>query len=78
MHQGYTNLANAIILAAVDDYRKALREAERNPHNRSAKYTIREVERFFRSDHYSMMTKVEPELLIKKLREEANERKRVS
>lgn len=72
MSRPYENLANAIILQAAKDYRAALRKLKRNPQNKDAKYTISEVERFFRSDWYKMLTDVDGELIIKKLREEFN------
>ncbi|MBQ9461545.1 MAG: hypothetical protein IJU51_06485 [Clostridia bacterium] len=68
---GYENLANAIILQAVKDYRKALRRLNRNFQNKDAKRTVSEVERFFRSDWYKTLTSVDGELLINKLREES-------
>ena len=68
---GYENLANAIILQAVKDYRKALRKLNRNSQNKDARRTVSEVEKFFRSDWYKTLTSVDGELLIKKLREES-------
>ena len=68
---GYKNLANAIILQAVKDYRKVLRKLNRNSQNKDAKRTVSEVEKFFRSDWYKTLTSVDGELLIKKLREES-------
>lgn len=70
---GYERLANEIILLAVKDYRGALKKLKRNPHNYAAKDTVAEVERFFRSDWYKELTEVDGEMLIRKLREEANE-----
>ena len=52
-------LANAIILQAVNDYRA-----------RSDKRTIGEIERFFRSEWFAMLTKLDGEALLEKLREE--------
>lgn len=68
---GYENLANAIILQAAKDYRKVLRKLNRNAQNKDAKRTVSEVEKFFRSDWYKILTSVDSELLIKKLREES-------
>ncbi len=48
----YENLANAIILQAVKDYRTALKCMDRNPNNRNAQSDKEEVERFFRSQWY--------------------------
>jgi len=66
----YEQLANAIVLQAVKDYRDALKKLIKHPCHESAKYTITEVERFFHSDWYRELTKVEPEILIRKLKEE--------
>ena len=55
----YENLANAIVLQAVKDYRLTDDEAE-----------LAEIERFFRSDWFGVLTDVDPEYLIRKLRKE--------
>ena len=55
----YENLANAIVLQAVKDYRLTDDEAE-----------LAEIERFFRSDWYGVLTDVDPEYLIRRLRKE--------
>lgn len=62
---GYELLAEAIILQAVKDYRKALKYD-----NRRCK---REVERFFRSEYFSVLTTIPGEILIQKLRAEVKE-----
>ena len=71
MTDAYENLANAIILLAVKDYRRALKLLSKNPHSRSAMVAVNEMERFFRSDWYETLTSVDGEMLIRKLREEA-------
>ena len=68
----YENLANAIILTAVDDYRRALKKYSQNPDSKSAKAEVDSLERFFRSQWYSVLTSVEGEFLIRKLRAEFN------
>jgi hypothetical protein len=55
----YENLANAIVLQAVKDYRLTDDEAE-----------LAEIERFFRSDWFGGLTDVDPEYLIRRLRKE--------
>jgi hypothetical protein len=55
----YENLANAIILKAVKDYRQT--KSER---------TEAELERFFRSDWFHILTRIDGEWLINKLRKE--------
>lgn len=70
MTDNYQNLANAIVLQAVKDYRFALKRLVKHPHTDSALYTKREVESFFRSEYFSMLTAIDSEMLIQKLQEE--------
>ena len=55
----YENLANAIILQAAKDYRLTDDEQQ-----------LQEIERFFRSSWFGVLSKVDPEFLIKELRKE--------
>ena len=55
----YENLANAIILKAVKDYRQS--KSER---------TMEEIERFFRSGWFRVLTNIDGEQLIRDLRKE--------
>ena len=66
----FEELSNAIILQAVKDYRKALRTLLINPHNRSTQNERRSIEQFFRSGWFGVLTRLDPELLIKKLKAE--------
>jgi hypothetical protein len=80
-HDACERLANAIIMQAVDDYRKAIRKLKKtfsDPEKKkasdlSARNRIREVERFFRSDHYAALTSIDGEALIAKLKAEAGQ-----
>ncbi len=69
----YENLANEIILRAVDDYRDALKRLDCFPHDRDSRHTKTEVERFFRSGWFSTLTTLDPEVLIQKLNEEVSQ-----
>lgn len=62
---GYEKLAEAIILQAVKDYRKALKHDERG--------RKREIESFFRSEYFTVLTNISGEMLIRKLRAEVKE-----
>lgn len=55
----YEELANAIVLQAVKDYRLHDDEQE-----------LVSIERFFRSEWFGVLTNIEPEILITKLRKE--------
>ena len=59
MDTPYENLANAIVLQAVKDYRLNDEEQE-----------LASIERFFRSGWFSTLTSINPEMLISKLRKE--------
>lgn len=66
------NLANAIILQAVKDYRMALKSLKANPRNRTAMADKDEIERFFRSGWFSVLTSVDGEMLIRSLQMEVD------
>lgn len=71
----YIRLAEAIVVRACDDYRNP-KEALRGMENSSKVtpelevYIRTEVERFIRSEWFQLLTTLDPELLIEKLREE--------
>lgn len=69
----YEALANAIVLQAVKDYRRALKSYVRNPSNNSARYKKESLERFFLSDWYRLLTAVDGEMLIEKINQEVKE-----
>ena len=68
----YEDLANAIILQAVKDYRMALKSLKANSSNRTAQADKVEIERFFRSQWYSALTDVNGEMLIRSLQKEVD------
>ena len=70
MQRCWEDLAQAIILQAVTDYRKARRRVRHFPDQKGAQATIKEVERFFRSWRFAQLTDIDGDMLIKKLREE--------
>lgn len=70
MEDGFTNLASAIILQAVKDYRDALKTLEKNPYSIDANKMKSNGERFFRSKWFSQVTSIDGNMLLKKLREE--------
>ena len=66
----YNELANAIVMQAVKDYRKALKCLRINSKNKTALAEAMECEEFFRSSWYRTLTSVDGEYLIDKLRAE--------
>ena len=73
MSDPYEQLANAIVLQAVKDYRKALKKLMKYPRHETAKRSIAEVERFFHSDWYKELTSVDGDYVLKKIRSEVRE-----
>ena len=59
----YENLANAIVVQAVKDYRAAKRTGNSGQ--------IASIRRFFRSDWFGTLTDIDGEYLIRKLDKEA-------
>lgn len=67
--KAYGNLAHAIILQAVQDYRRLLR-GKLIPDNITEKVNIKECEDFFLSDWFYTLTNVDGQTIINKLRRE--------
>ena len=67
----YQDLANAIVIQAVKDYRSALQLLKQKPQNKKAKGTALEIERFFHSAWYRKLTEIDSDELINRLRKEA-------
>ena len=68
----YENLANAIVLQATEDYRKALRTLSLYPHDRKANGEKQSITRFFRSGWFKVLTDLDPEALIERLNKEVS------
>jgi hypothetical protein len=67
----YENLANAIVIQACKDYRKAYKRflrKERSAHNDTSE--LQELECFFRSNWYKTLTGIDGEYLMERLRQE--------
>lgn len=70
MTDPWESLANAIILQAVKDYRKARKKHKKRPKNEDAKLMIADCEAFFCSDWFAALTDIDGEALLRKLQEE--------
>lgn len=70
----YENLANAIILQAVKDFRRCAKKIKRGGVGLdTAMKEAKEIMAFFKSNWFKTLTNLDPDILIKKLREEVNE-----
>ena len=70
MSDGYENLANAIILQAVKDWRSAVRKLKKRPRYDPAKQMKEECEAFFLSEWFEQLTEVDGRYLLRKLKQE--------
>ena len=64
------NLAHAIILQAVRDYRDVRKILKKYPKHELSLKMREEIEEFFLSDWFTVLTKLEGKTLLEKLREE--------
>jgi hypothetical protein len=66
----YQTLANGIIVQAVKDYRAARKTLCRHPRSANAAATITEIEAFFHSKWFKMLTDTDPAYILDQLRKE--------
>ena len=66
----YEALANAIIEQAARDYRAARRKLTKKPHDITAQKTVREVDLFFHSDWFRVLTTLDGPKILMMLKEE--------
>ena len=64
-------LANAIIEQAAKDYRKDIKTLKRHPNSKAAMEDAMKIERFLHSSWFGMLTQIDPDYLINRLRKEA-------
>lgn len=69
MEEAYMSLIEAIIRKASKDYQFAVKKLAKNPDNWQAQDLLREVEEFFRSDWFEMMTGADGERLLERMHE---------
>lgn len=65
--ENYQDLANAIVEMAARDYMKAKKRLKKYPENKEALGQVEECKRFFHSNWYQILTKVDGDKLIEKL-----------
>ena len=66
----YERLAEQIIIRAAKDYRNALKRLYKYPENPTALATKEEIEMFFYSQWFTVLTKVNPNVIMKGIQEE--------
>ncbi len=68
----WEELAQAIILQASEDYRNALKGLKKCPENRALLKRKRECERFFHSEWFTVLSKVNPNMILDRIWKEVN------
>ena len=68
--ENYRALADAIILRAVKDFQHTYRRLRRNPNDKKAQDSVREITNFFCSQYFEALTDLDgPALLHRMMRE---------
>ena len=73
MNRIYENLASAIILQAVKDWRDSVHRLKKRPKNEESFKLKAECEQFFLSDWFNALTPLDGRLILRKLEQEAEE-----
>ena len=74
MYENYKNLANAIILQAVKDFKPAYRRLKKHLNDRLAQDTVREITRFFCSDYFCALSDLDGPALLNRIMREIDEK----
>lgn len=68
---GYQNLANAIVLQAVRDFRKCAKVIKRRGYgSKEAVSEMKSIVGFIKSSWFKTLTSIDPDYLLEKLKEE--------
>lgn len=67
----YENLANAIVLQAAMDYKKAVLHLKWNPSDRNWKKEKKRILEFFKSDWYCVLTGADSRLILDEMERQA-------
>ena len=69
-HDGYQELANAIVIRAAKDYRILLRFHQKHPDNAIAENRIRELERDVHTSFFQSLTTLDVDMIFAEIRAE--------
>ena len=70
----YEELANAIVLQAVKDFKPAYRRLKSHPNDKLAQDTVREITKFFCSQYFEALTDVDGPALLNRIMREMDEK----
>lgn len=72
--ENYRELAEAVILQAVKDFRPAYRRLKKYPNDNYAQRTVREITKFFCSQYFEVLTDLDGPALLHRIIREIDER----
>lgn len=70
----YRELANAVVLQAVREFRPAYSRLKRFPNDQKAADRVREITEFFCSDRFCLFTNLDGPVLLTKIMRDVDER----
>ena len=70
MEENYQQLANAIILQAVKDFRAAYRRMKKFPDHKAPREEVRDITKFFCSQYFMSLTTLDGPALLQKIIDE--------
>ena len=65
--EGFHNLAKAIILQAIKDFKPAYRRLKAHPDDKLATARVKEITEFFCGEYFCLLTDVDGPRLLKKI-----------
>lgn len=73
--EGYYELANAIIMQAIKDFKGAYLILKKHPDNKAATAEVKEITQFFCSDYFTLLSDANGPALLRKIKEELDAKK---
>ena len=70
----YEELARAVIVQAVKDFKPAYRRLKRHPNDKVAQNQVRELTKFFCSDYFATLTDLDGPVLLNRVMREMDEK----
>lgn len=71
MHKQFENLANAIIVRAVKDYKENIEGLKNDPENIRLLVEKKKLENFFYSEWYHCLSDADPNYILERIRNES-------
>ena len=69
---GCQRLVSAVVVTAAKDYKRSLKKLKEDPNSKAAKMQIKEIEDFFYSAWYRVLSDIDADTILDGLRREVN------